>query len=50
MGLKQRRLLLTLAILLLLLVVGLRLKRSLEIDACLDRGGRWDYSENICEQ
>lgn len=44
---KKRLLLLALAI--VLVVAGLCTKRSLEIDACLDQGGRWNYSENVCE-
>jgi len=27
----------------------LKLKRWLDIDACLDSGGRWNYEENRCE-
>jgi hypothetical protein len=32
------------------LVFGfLKVKRWLEIDACLDSGGSWNYKENRCE-
>jgi hypothetical protein len=23
--------------------------RQIEIDRCLDRGGRWDYTEEVCD-
>jgi hypothetical protein len=25
------------------------LKRQVDIDKCLDNGGRWNYEDNICE-
>ncbi len=39
------------AVALALLVCGLlgwRLVRFLEIDSCLDSGGRYDYEANVC--
>lgn len=27
---------------------GLWLEKQLRIDACLDRGGRWDYAAGTC--
>jgi len=33
------------------IIVGLfYAKRWLDIDTCLDHGGRWNYQTNICEQ
>jgi hypothetical protein len=34
----------------LVLWLGFRFQRNLAIDACLDSGGRWDYTQQICEQ
>ena len=28
----------------------IRIKRFLQIDACLDKGGKWDYNLNKCEE
>jgi hypothetical protein len=43
------RIALLLAILVFVAVYGQRIARFLEIDACLDAGGRWDYEECRCE-
>ena len=32
-----------------LIALGLYLKRQLEIDDCLDSGGRWNYETATCE-
>lgn len=32
-----------------LLAIGCFLKRQLDIDDCLDGGGRWDYETSKCE-
>jgi hypothetical protein len=47
----MKRTIWTLGILLiiaLLIAVGLYGRRWLAIDACLDRGGTWNYQENTC--
>ncbi len=33
----------------LLIVIGVYAKRWMAIDACLDRGGAWDYQRNACK-
>jgi hypothetical protein len=37
------------AVILLTIWWAPRLQRFLEIDDCLDLGGRWDYDRNVCE-
>lgn len=33
------------------LILGtIRIKRFFQIDSCLDRGGRWNYELNVCEE
>jgi len=32
----------------LLIVLLFWMKGCEDVDRCLDRGGRWDYNENIC--
>ena len=32
-----------------LIVAGVRLKREVPIDSCLDRGGQWNYDVAACE-
>jgi len=32
------------------IVAGHRLRRELQIDRCLDGGGRWDYNASTCEE
>lgn len=32
-----------------LIAAGLRVKRELSIDSCLDRGGRWHHDVAACE-
>lgn len=44
----RRKILLTI-ILLLLAIFGFRIKGCLDIDKCLDRGGRWNYEKGVCE-
>ncbi len=34
---------------LVLFTVGLKVGRFLEIDTCLDLGGRWDYERDVCD-
>jgi len=34
---------------LVLLAIGCFLKRQLDIDDCLDGGGRWNYETSKCE-
>lgn len=31
------------------LFFGIWLKGCLNVDSCLDSGGRWNYEKNICE-
>ncbi len=38
-----------LAVLFFVAIYGQRIARFLEIDACLDAGGRWDYEACRCE-
>jgi hypothetical protein len=47
----KRVVLVSIAVLLLAgsLVFALKIKRWLEIDACLDSGGSWNYETNKCE-
>ena len=33
----------------LLMVGGYWLRRNLQIDSCLDNGGRWNYQQSSCE-
>ncbi|MGK5025816.1 hypothetical protein [Janthinobacterium sp. RB2R34] len=32
-----------------LIAAGVRLKREVSIDGCLDRGGQWNYDVAACE-
>jgi hypothetical protein len=47
----KKVILVSIAVLLLTgsVVVALKIKRWLEIDACLDSGGSWNYETNKCE-
>ena len=36
-------------VLALILAGGLWLYRFIQIDGCLDRGGRWDYTKSTCD-
>ena len=37
------------AILVLILVfVGSKVEHFFQIDSCLDMGGKWDYTNNVC--
>lgn len=38
-----------LALIVILVFVFFRINRFLEIDSCLDSGGRWNYETNQCE-
>jgi hypothetical protein len=44
-----KKLLLWAFLLALLLVFSLWLQGELDIDRCLDGGGRWDYKNQVCE-
>lgn len=48
----KKLLLLALAVLMLAVLLGgfLFLRRQLNIDDCLDGGGRWDYANEVCDQ
>jgi len=46
---KRTRLVLSALILTLVVIFGYLLKGFLEIDSCLDRGGRWNYETGTCE-
>jgi hypothetical protein len=35
-------------VILVIFVAVLWIKRFIEIDICLDRGGMWDYKNNVC--
>lgn len=37
------------AVLFVLLACIVLLKEELEIDSCLDNGGRWNYENKLCE-
>ena len=45
---KKNKFILTIALILLIAVVYW-LKGWLDIDKCLDSGGRWNYEKGICE-
>ena len=32
-----------------LVAIFMYLKRQVEIDKCLDNGGRWNYEKKVCE-
>lgn len=36
-------------VLIVVLIAGRWLQVTLQIDSCLDDGGRWDYEKNHCE-
>jgi hypothetical protein len=46
---RRTRLVLCALSLALLVIFGYFLKGFLEIDICLDRGGRWNYETGTCE-
>jgi hypothetical protein len=46
---RRTRLVLCALSLALLVIFGYFLKGFLEIDSCLDRGGRWNYETGTCE-
>ena len=46
---KRTRFVLCALSLLLVVIFGYWLKGFLEIDSCLDRGGRWNYETGTCE-
>lgn len=43
------KLLVLLLVTLAVIATALYLRRQLQIDACLDRGGRWDYEQRTCD-
>lgn len=46
---KTRKILFGAFVLALLVAGGLWLRNEMQIDSCLDRGGRWDQERQICE-
>jgi len=46
---KRTRFVLCALSLILVIIFGYWLKEFLEIDSCLDRGGRWNYETGTCE-
>jgi hypothetical protein len=46
---KTQKILLGAFVLALLVSVGLWLRNEVRIDSCLDRGGRWDQEQQMCE-
>lgn len=47
---KTIRILLGAFVLAILIAVGLWLRHQLRVDSCLDRGGRWVQTQQICEE
>lgn len=35
---------------LVLVAAGLWVRQFLQVDGCLDSGGRWNYDDSICER
>lgn len=48
--LSMNKLWISLLSLALIVTIGLWVKNQIEIDSCLDLGGRWDYKNNECEK
>jgi hypothetical protein len=46
----KKSLVLLLVVAVVLLAFGLWFRRFMQVDACLDSGGRWNYDSNICER
>jgi hypothetical protein len=46
---RKKKFILLIIIILLCIPVYLWIKRQLEIDSCLDKGGRWNYESGKCE-
>jgi len=46
---KIRKILLGALVLALLVAVGLWVQNEVQVDSCLDRGGRWDQERQMCE-
>jgi hypothetical protein len=44
------KLLVLLLLTLVLIASALYLRRQLQIDGCLDRGGRWLYEQGVCDE
>ena len=44
------KLLVLLLVTLAVIATALYLRRQLQIDACLDRGGRWLYEQGFCDE
>jgi hypothetical protein len=44
-----RKILILAVVLILLIAGGIWLRKQLQIDGCLDAGGRWNYEEGGCE-
>ena len=45
----KKKLIIVVAVIFLLLLVGIWLRQQLDIDHCLDQGGRWNYDAGMCE-
>lgn len=48
--LSKKRLLIAIIFVLSVLSASLYLRRELQIDSCLDSGGRWDYEQSVCDK
>jgi hypothetical protein len=46
---QPRKFVLCACLLVLLIVLGLRLRQEMRIDSCLDSGGRWNETQRVCE-
>jgi uncharacterized membrane-anchored protein len=46
---KKKTIFIWIIILLALTAVGFVIKRQIEIDKCLDNGGKWNYETGQCE-
>ncbi len=46
----SRRLLFGAIGVILLIVLGYFARREFSISRCLDRGGRWNYKANVCDE
>jgi hypothetical protein len=44
-----RKIIILAVVLILLMAGGIWLRKQLQIDSCLDAGGRWNYEEGVCE-
>jgi len=44
-----RKLIVLAALFILLVIGGIWLRKQLQIDSCLDGGGRWNYKDWVCD-